>query len=139
VILLDARYASLNWMNCSNKEQEEMEDTNLAAFIAALIVSVVAIVSMWLIFVKAGKPGWAAIIPIYNFIVLLEIVGRPTWWVLLAFVPFVNLIIVIIVYMDLARAFGKDGAYGCLMLLFPIIFIPLLAFSDARYQGPVAA
>lgn len=113
-----------------------MEDNSLLILVVLLAFAVVQAVSLWLIFAKAGKPGWAALIPIYNFFVLLDIVNRPIWWVVLAFIPFVNTIAAIIIYMDLARAFGRDGTYGCLMLLIPIVFIPLLAFSDAQYRRP---
>jgi hypothetical protein len=57
---------------------------------------------MWRIYEKAGKPGWASIIPIYNILVQLEILGRPWWWLLLMFVPFVNIVIGIIIIFDLA-------------------------------------
>jgi ABC-type sulfate transport system permease subunit len=108
--------------------------------LCGIVIAVVMIVSLWMIFQKAGKPGWAAIIPIYNAIVLLEVVGRPTWWViLLYFVPFVNLIIGIIVLFDLAKSFGKGGGFAVGMLLLPFIFYPVLAFGDAEYQGPAAA
>lgn len=77
--------------------------------LVAMIASVLMIIGLWKVFTKAGKPGWAAIVPIYNLITLLEIVGRPAWWVLLTFVPFANLYVVIMVAIDLAKAFGKSG------------------------------
>jgi len=101
-----------------------------------LIVIVIGIASMWVIFGKAGEPGWAAIIPIYNYIVLLRIVGRPWWWLLLAFIPIVGFIVAIMIYMDLAKAFGKGTGFGCGLLILPIIFFPILAFGDAQYLGP---
>lgn len=101
-------------------------------------VLAIMIASLWKIYTKAGKPGWAAIVPIYNIIVLLEIVGRPIWWVVLFCIPFVNFIAVIIVYIDLARSFGKDIGFAIgMILLFPI-FMPMLAFGDSRYVGPSA-
>ncbi len=114
--------------------------SGVVSSLCGLVIAVVMIVSLWMIFQKAGKPGWAAIVPIYNAIVLLEVVGRPTWWViLLCFVPFVNLIIGIIVTFDLAKSFGKGGGFGVGLLLLPFIFYPVLAFGDAEYQGPAAA
>jgi hypothetical protein len=103
-----------------------------------LAVLVLMIAATWKIFVKAGEPGWAAIIPIYNFIVLLKIAGKPLWWIILLFVPFVNLIILILVYVALARNFGKGAGFAIGLLLLPIIFFPLLAWGDAQYH-PVAA
>jgi hypothetical protein len=99
------------------------------------LVIIIALASLWKLFVKAGKPGWASIVPIYNIVVELEIVGRPAWWVALMFVPFVNLIIAIIVLFDLAKAFGKGSGYAVFMLFLPFIAYPMLAFGDAKYVG----
>jgi len=104
-----------------------------------LVVIVLLIAAMWQIFTKAGKPGWAAIIPIYNIIVLLEIVGRPWWWLLLLFVPIVNLVIAILMYIDLAKSFGKGVGFALGLLFLGFIFFPILGFGSARYLGPAAA
>lgn len=85
---------------------------------------------------KAGKPLWAGFVPIYNFMLLLEIVGRPAWWVILLFIPFVNAIVGIIASIDLAKSFGKDTVFGVLLVIVSIIMWPILAFGDATYQGP---
>lgn len=100
-----------------------------------LVVVVIAIASVWRIFTKAGRPGWAAIIPIYNVIVLLDVAGKPWWWILLMLIPLVNLIILIMVYMDLAKAFGQGTGFGCLLILFAPIMFPVLAFGPYEYQG----
>jgi hypothetical protein len=100
-----------------------------------LAVGVLVFVSLWKIFEKAGKPGWAGIVPIYNIIVWLEIVGRPIWWIVLMFVPCVSIVVGILLCIDLAKAFGKDAGYGVGMALLPFVFFPMLAFSDARYVG----
>ncbi len=103
-----------------------------------LVVIAFYIYCLWRIFVKAGKPGWAAIVPIYNILVELEIVGRPWWWLLLMFVPVVNVVIGIIVLLDLAKVFGKSSGFGVGLILLAFIFIPILAFGDAKYLGPIA-
>lgn len=100
-----------------------------------LLLVVLVVAGMWKVFVKAGKPGWAAIIPIYNFIVLLEIAGKPAWWVILFFVPVVNLVVLIIAYMALAEKFGKGAGYGLGLAFLSPIFFPMLGFGDSRYQG----
>jgi hypothetical protein len=101
---------------------------------------VLVIVGLWKVYAKAGQPGWAAIIPIYNIYILTKIIGRPWWWLLLLFIPFVNFIVTIIMAIDLAKSFGKDAAYGILLLwLFSIIGYLILGFGDAEYQGPAAA
>ena len=103
-----------------------------------LAVAVLMIAALWKIFVKAGEPGWAAIIPIYNLIVTLKIVGRPTWWIVLFLIPFVNLIMMFVVAFDLAKVFGKGTGFALGMIfLFPI-FYPVLGFGSAKYQGAPA-
>ena len=94
---------------------------------------VVMLAAMWKIFTKAGKPGWAAIVPIYNIIVLLEIVCKPIWWFILLLIPFVNIIVLIIVLIELAKRFGKGVGFAIGMLILPFIFYPMLAFGDAKY------
>jgi hypothetical protein len=97
------------------------------------------IVGMWKVYLKANKPGWAAIIPIYNIIVLLELAGRPGWWVILYFIPIVNIIVLAIVSIDVAASFGKGVGYGIGLWLLPFIFYLMLGFGSAQYQGPAAA
>jgi hypothetical protein len=110
------------------------------SWIVGLIIFVVMVVSLWRIFSKANKPGWAAIIPIYNIYVLLKVVGRPGWWVILYLIPLVNVIISIIVALDLAKSFGKSGVFGFFALwLFSIIGYLMLAFGSDQYVGPAAA
>lgn len=107
--------------------------------IVILAVAVVVIAAMWKVFTKAGKPGWAAIIPIYNYIVMLEIVGRPLWWIVLFFVPFVNFVVIIIIALDMAKSFGKGTGFGLGLIFLSFIFYPILGFGPARYVGPAAA
>src|SRR5689334_12229068 len=80
-----------------------------------LAIAVVAIIGVWKVFTKAGQPGWAAIVPIYNLYILLQIAGRPAWWILLMLIPFVNLVISIMIAMDVAKAFGQSAAWGIVM------------------------
>jgi hypothetical protein len=107
-------------------------------FLVWLAVVVVIFASWWKLFEKAGKPGWAGIVPIYNLIVLLEIVGRPLWWIVLFFLPCANIVALVLVCIDTAKSFGKDVAYGLGLAFLGFIFFPMLAFGDARYVGPAA-
>src|SRR5947209_4055441 len=104
----------------------------------ALIVWAVALLFFvavgWKIFVKAGQPGWAAIVPIYNIIVLMKEVGKPAWWFVLMFIPVVNFVIAIIVSIELAKRFGKGVGFGLGLAFLGIIFAPILAFGSAQYQ-----
>jgi hypothetical protein len=105
-------------------------------FLIAMACAVVVIVSLWKVFSKAGKPGWAILVPIYNIIVLLEIVGKPLWWIVLMLIPFVNLVVGIIVVIELAKSFGKSAGFGIGLMFLGVIFYPILAFGAAQYLGP---
>ena len=109
--------------------------TGLLILVIELAVIVAVIAGFWKVFVKAGKPGWAAIVPIYNIIVLLEIGGKPLWWIILFFIPFVNVIMAILVVIAVAKNFGKSDAFGVGLGLLGFIFYPILGFGDAQYQG----
>ena len=100
-----------------------------------LAVIAFMIATMWTIFLKAGKPGWAAIIPIYNMLVLLEIAGKPWWWLLLMLIPVVNIVIAVLVFHNLALSFGKGAGFTVGIILLGFIFLPILAFGDAKYHG----
>ena len=110
----------------------------VGTYIVAALIGVVMIAAMWKVFTKAGKPGWAAIIPIYNIIVLLSIAGKPTWWFILLLIPIVNLIIAILMYVALAEKFGKGGGFAMGLVFLGVIFFPILGFGSAQYQGAVA-
>ncbi|OKH14687.1 signal peptidase I [[Limnothrix rosea] IAM M-220] len=99
----------------------------------SLVIAVIA--SLWQIFTKAGKPGWAALIPIYNVYVMLQIVEKPAWWLVLFIVPIVNIVMIVLLPFWLADKFGKGLGYGFGLLLLPYIFYPVLGFGDARYRG----
>lgn len=91
--------------------------------------------SMWKVFTKAGEPGWASIVPIYNAVVMMKIAGKPAWWVLLMLIPFVNFVVTILVTIELCKAFGKGTGFALGMIFLSPIFLPILAFGDAQYQG----
>jgi len=111
----------------------------IGLFIIYFAIIALFIASMWGIFAKAGKPGWACLIPIYNRIVLLEIVGKPWWWLLLMMVPFLNIIIYVWTYNLLAKSFGKSEGFTVGLILLSIIFFPILAFGKPEYQGPAGS
>ena len=102
----------------------------------AIIVAVIA--GWWKIFTKAGEAGWKSIIPVYNFIVILKIVGRDWWWVILMLIPIVNFIILIIVALDLAKSFGRGTGFGIGLAFLSFIFAPILGFGSDTYKGPAA-
>lgn len=100
-------------------------------------LTVLYIVAMWVIFQKAKKPGWAVLVPFYNIIVYLDIVDRPWWWLLLLFVPLVNIVIAVIITHDLSLAFKRDAWFTVGLWFFPWIFAPILAFTKKdKYIKP---
>lgn len=108
----------------------------IALVTCSLILGIFIIAAQWKIFVKAGQPGWACIIPIYNVYVTLKIVGKPWWWLLLMLIPFVNIIYAVWMTNMLSKSFGKDEGFTVGLLLLAIIFYPILGFGSAKYLGP---
>ena len=104
-------------------------------WIVYLTVIIFMLIVMWKIFVKAGKPGWGCIIPIYNIILVLEITGRPIWWII--FWLFFSPIMQIIFCFDIAKAFGKSSGFGVGLWLLGFIFFPILAFDSSEYQETI--
>ncbi len=100
-----------------------------------VVFALIPLVSLWVIFSKAGKPGWAAIIPIYNIIVMVEIIKKDTMWIILMLIPCTAPIWGILSAIELAKVFGKDTGFALGMIFLPFIFYPILAFGDARYEG----
>ena len=109
--------------------------------VAVLLVIYIAVVVFyvaagWKVFVKAGEPGWGIFVPVYNLYLVCKIAGRPEWWLILFFVPFVNIAIALIIAMDLAKAFSKSSGFGIGLWLLGIVFVPVLGFGSAQYTKP---
>ena len=96
-------------------------------------IAAVCIIGMWKVFTKAGKPGWASIVPIYSIMVMAEIAGKPSWWGLLIFIPFVGFIFGIIIMAGVAKNFGQ-GIGMTILMIFGIGWL-ILGFGSAQYQG----
>ncbi|QRK13794.1 signal peptidase I [Archangium violaceum] len=103
--------------------------------LVAFAIAAVFIVAMWKIYTKAGQPGWASLVPFYNILVMLKIVGKPAWWLVLFFIPIVNFVVGIMMYVALAKAFGKGTGFALGLIFLSPIFFLLLAFGDAEYVG----
>ncbi len=101
-----------------------------------LVGFVVVIIGGWKVFEKSGQPGWAIIVPIYNAYIFLKIAGRPGWWLILYFIPLINIVIALIVSIDIAKAFGQSAVFGVVLLfLFCVIGLLVLGFGNYRYQS----
>src|SRR5476649_1859909 len=110
-----------------------------ACLIPILVLAVITVVGKWRIYEKAGKPGWAAIIPVYTWIVMLEIVGKPIWWIFLFFIPCVNIIFMIWTVNLLSKSFGQSEGFTVGLILLGFIFYPILGFGNSKYLGPSAS
>lgn len=104
-------------------------------FLMSGILSLVTIVSQWKVFTKAGKPGWASIVPVYNMIVMIQIADLSLVYLLLFFVPIANIYALFKIYIGIAHKFGKSTGFGVGLIFLTIIFMPMLAFGDAVYEG----
>ena len=111
----------------------------LAAIAIALVLIGAILAGLWKTFEKAGEAGWKGIIPIYNFWVLMEIIGRPGWWFILLFIPVIGTIVWIVVSLDLAKSFDHGIGFAIGLMIFPFLFFVILGWSEAQYQGALAA
>lgn len=107
-----------------------------------LAIMVFMLVSWWIVFKKAGQPGWAILIPIYNFLVILRVAGKPWWWVfsmLLVIIPIAGPILFLVVWILICNAisknFGQGAGFTVGLVLLSIVFIPILAFGDYQYKA----
>jgi hypothetical protein len=116
-------------------------EPNLGAFFITFLFTIGLVVfylyCLWRIFVKAGKPGWAALVPGHNTVTMFEILGRPGWWFFLLLIPFVNFVIMIMMIFELAKVYGKSTGFGFGLLILSFVFIPILALDSSEYEGPI--
>jgi uncharacterized membrane protein YhaH (DUF805 family) len=136
VLLIPARL--LGQVEYSSSSSAQGQAPGPLFWICWLAVMILIIAACWKVFTKAGQPGWAAIIPIFNVYIWCKIVGRPGWWVILMLIPVVNIIVGIILSIDLAKSFGKGVGFGLGLAFLGVIFWPILGFGSAQYQGPAA-
>ncbi len=122
-----------------NNELQDLDSVGTGSWLFILIVIIFYIYTYWRIFEKAGKPGWATLIPIYNTLVMLKIIGKPWWWLLLFLIPGVNFIFAIWMINLLSISFGKGIGFTLGLIFLSPIFYPILAFSNAEYQGPAGS
>lgn len=112
----------------------------MGGFIGVLIfyiaIIVLMIASQWKVFTKAGQPGWACLVPIYNLYIMTVIARKPAWWLaIILLVPIVNIVFAIMLINGISKNFGKDAGFTVGLIFLGIIFWPILAFGDAKYIG----
>lgn len=104
------------------------------AVIIYLGVVIALIAGMWKAFVKTGAPGWGCLVPFYNIYLMTKMADKPAWWIVLALIPLINIIVIIIMSIEVAKGFGKSDGFGVGLGLFSFIFWPILGFGDATWQ-----
>ena len=113
----------------------------MAYLVFVFVISIISIIGMWKVFEKAGQPGWAAIVPIYNiYILTIEIAKKEMLWFILFVVGCVicgplAIIAMFVINIEVANKFGKGAGYGVGLTLLGFIFYPMLGFGSARYRG----
>lgn len=107
--------------------------------IFGITILILEIVALWFTLEKAGEPGWAAIIPIYNYLMVIKIAGKPWWFILLFLIPIVNVVIYIVILHGLSKNFGKDGWFTAGLFFFRFIFLAILGFGKSVYSGDKSA
>lgn len=111
--------------------------SSLSIMLIVLVMDIIFIVAYWKMFVKAGEAGWKSIIPLYSHYILFRIAGRNGWWFLALLVPIVNIFVLLMLAIDLAKHFGKSTAFGVIAIwIFSIIGYLILGLGDAKYVGP---
>jgi hypothetical protein len=106
----------------------------LAPLVLSLLLTISQLAGMWLVFTKANRAGWTAIIPIYNYYMMLKIGDNAWWWLLLAFVPIINIYALYKIHVGVARAFGKGIIWGIGLAFLGFFFFPILGFGDDTYR-----
>ena len=129
----------MNLMLAQNSGNMMVMSIPLIILVIELAILLLVIVGGWKMFAKAGQPGWGILIPFYNIYLMCKIAGRPGWWVILFFIPVISIVFAIILSIDVAKSFGKGVGFGVGIALLGVIFIPILGFGSAEYQGPAAA
>ncbi|MCK5803897.1 MAG: signal peptidase I [Lentisphaeria bacterium] len=109
---------------------EKMGFTLVAVSVFLAVASaLVMLISVARVLSKAGQPGWAVIVPVYNVICLLRVARMPLWWLLLFLVPVVSIVPSVLLPLGIARRFGRGGGFAMGLLFVPVGFWPLLAFG----------
>jgi len=108
----------------------------LLSSICGFIGFILTVAGLWKTFRKAGRLGWPAIIPFLNIYYVIKISGHPGWWLLLFFVPILNIVIWVMVALDFAYAFRKSTIFGIVLFFLPWLMFLILGFGDAKYDGP---
>lgn len=117
-------------------EEAASSGNNTITIGATLVIAVMTLAAGWRILNKAGLPGWGVLIPFYNAYLLLKASGKPGWWLVLLFVPVINVVVLILVMSGLSRSFGKGLGFTIGLLLLHPLFLMILGFGSAQHVAP---
>jgi hypothetical protein len=100
-----------------------------------LSLALIQMIGMWKTFTKAGQPGWAVLVPIYNGYVMVQVAGGPSWWFILLFIPFANMVGICLISKGIAERFGGGIGLTLLLLFLPMVGYAVTGFGDAKYRA----
>ncbi len=139
----DVSPGTSQYQNTTQYKGEEAPLTVVTVILAIVILLIfpasliLIFVSMWKVFTKAGQPGWAILIPIYNNLVFLRIAGKPAWWLLWSFFPIIGpllgIIFSVLTISAIASNFGKSAWFTAGLIFLPFVYFQILAFGEAYY------
>jgi hypothetical protein len=115
--------------------QPQTSEQTVVLSLIYLACLVIVLAGCWKMLIKAGRPGWGILIPIYNTYLMIKVAGHPGWWLILLFIPLVNFIVAIVIVADIARNFGKGIGFTLGMIFLGVIFYPILGFGSAQYRS----
>jgi hypothetical protein len=114
----------------------------IAVYGVLLVLGIIHLIGFWKTLEKGGEPGaWSLLLltgcfaPV-AYVPMARLSGRPTWWVVLLYIPIVNFVVLAILSIDIAKSYGRSTGYGVGLWLLSFIFYPMLGFGPATYQGP---
>jgi len=113
----------------------QVSGMSIKILLMILVVSLLIVISMWVVFEKGGESGWKSLVPIYNMYILMEISGKPGWWFLLLIIPFVGVVFYLLSMLALAERFGRGALFGIGLTFLPMFFFPLLAFGGSQAEA----
>jgi hypothetical protein len=126
-----------NLVLAASRTSGELGGPEIIVVVLVIGLLIFMIAAQWKLFEKAGQPGWAAIVPIYNLYIMCKMIDKSGWWVLMMCLPYIGIIFSIIFEVSwcgrISKDFGRGTGTAIGLFFLPFIFVPILAFGSAKY------